>query len=61
MDNRDEFINNNMRLVHACAKRFRNKGIEYDDLIGAGNLGLVKAVDAFDKSRNVQLDRKSVV
>ena len=29
---RDTFIQNNLGLVHACAGRFRGKGIEYDDL-----------------------------
>ncbi len=37
-------------LVHACAKRFKGKGIEYDDLFQAGCLGLVKAAEKFDKS-----------
>ena len=29
---RDEFIENNLGLVHACANRVRGRGIEYDDL-----------------------------
>lgn len=45
--NREELINNNLGLVHSCANRFRNKGIEYDDLYAAGCLGLVKAADGF--------------
>ena len=45
---RDEFIQNNLGLVHACAGRFRGRGIEYDDLYGAGCMGLVKAYDGFD-------------
>lgn len=48
---REELICDNLGLVHACANRFRNKGIEYDDLFSAGCLGLVKAADGFDKSR----------
>ena len=47
MDNREQAIESNMGLVHACAKRFRGRGIEYDDLVQAGCLGLVKAVDHF--------------
>lgn len=47
MMNRDEMIQSNLRLVRACCKRFLNRGIEYDDLYGAGCLGLVKAVDGF--------------
>lgn len=47
---REELICDNLGLVHACANRFRNKGIEYDDLFSAGCLGLVKAADGFDES-----------
>ena len=48
---REELICDNLGLVHACANRFRNKGIEYDDLFSAGCLGLVKAADGFVESR----------
>lgn len=44
----------NMGLVHACCKRFVNKGIEYDELFSAGCLGLTKAINNFDESRNFQ-------
>lgn len=50
---RDEFIRNNLGLVHSCAGRFRGRGIEYDDLYSAGCMGLVKAYDGFDTSRGV--------
>lgn len=50
---RDRFIEENLRLVHAVCKRFTGKGIEYDDLFQAGCLGLVKAADAFDTTRGV--------
>ena len=42
---RDAFIEQNLGLVHACAGRFRGRGIEYDDLYSAGCMGLVKACD----------------
>lgn len=50
---RTEFIENNLGLVHACAGRFRGRGIEYDDLYSAGCMGLVKAYDGFDEARGV--------
>lgn len=50
---RAEFIENNLGLVHACAGRFRGRGIEYDDLFSAGCMGLVKAYDGFDASRGL--------
>ena len=57
---RDEFIENNLGLVHACANRFRGRGIEYDDLYSAGCMGLVKAYDAFDEERGVQFSTYAV-
>ena len=51
--NREEFIQQNLVLVHACAGRFRSRGIEYDDLYAAGCVGLIKAYDGFDWGRGV--------
>ena len=50
----------NLGLVHLCANRFRGKGIEYDDLYGAGCMGLVKAARAFDSSRGVKFSTYAV-
>ncbi len=44
----------NMGLVHACCKRFTGKGVEYEELFAAGSLGLAKAINNFDESRNLQ-------
>ena len=57
---RAEMIENNMGLVHACAHKFKGKGIEYEDLFQAGCIGLVKACDAFDFSRGVKLSTYAV-
>ena len=57
---RNELIEQNLRLVHACAHRFSGKGIEYDDLYSAGCVGLVKAVDRFDHSRGFQFSTYAV-
>ena len=48
---REEFIKENLGLVHSVCHRFAGRGIEYDDLYQAGCIGLIKAVDAFDQSR----------
>ena len=50
---REAFITQNLGLVHACAGRFRGRGMEYDDLYSAGCVGLIKAYDNFDESRGV--------
>ena len=51
---------NNLGLVHLCANKFRNKGIEYDDLYGAGCIGLLKASKAFDSERGVKFSTYAV-
>ncbi len=46
----DRLITENIGLVHACANRFRGRGVEYEDLFQAGCVGLVKAAGGFDDS-----------
>ena len=60
MSERDAFIAANLGLVHSCAKRFRGRGLEYDDLYQAGCVGLIKAYDAFDRTRGVQFSTYAV-
>ena len=50
-ENRDIFIKNNLKLVVNCAKRYRNLGIPFEDLIQTGNYGLLVAFDKFDTNR----------
>ncbi len=50
-ENRDIFIKNNLKLVINCAKRYRNLGLPFEDLIQTGNLGLLIAWDKFDTDR----------
>lgn len=48
---RERLIEDNLGLVHACARKFIDKGTEYDDLFQAGCVGLIKAADGFDEAR----------
>lgn len=57
---RDALICDNLRLVHACAKRFAGKGVEYDDLFQAGCVGLVKAADGFQPERELRFSTYAV-
>ena len=57
---KNELIEQNLRLVHACAHRFTGKGVEYDDLYSAGCVGLVKAVNRFDPSLGFRLSTYAV-
>ena len=50
-ENRDVFIKNNLKLVIDCAKRYQNLGLPLDDLIQAGNEGLLIAFNKFDTNR----------
>lgn len=50
MNDLDNLVQENLRLVHACCHRLNGKGIEYEELYSAGCEGLVKAAKRFDKS-----------
>ena len=51
-ENRDTFIRNNLKLVVSIAKKYRNFGLPFEDLIQAGNYGLMRAFERFDANRN---------
>ena len=51
---KDKLASRHLGLVHALCKRFSGKGIEYDELFSAGCLGLSKAINRFDESRDLQ-------
>ena len=51
-ENRDTFIRNNLKLVVSIAKKYRNLGLPFEDLIQAGNYGLMIAFERFDANRN---------
>ncbi len=57
---RDELINANMGLVHSIAKRFLNRGYDFEDLVQIGAIGLIKAIDRFDSSFDVKLSTYAV-
>lgn len=57
---RNKLVEKNLGLVHACANRFRGRGVEYDDLFQAGCVGLIKAADNFDESRGFSFSTYAV-
>lgn len=48
---RDKLLTSNMRFVIKIASQYLNKGLEYEDLISEGYLGLMNALDHFDVSK----------
>ncbi len=51
---RDRMVRANLRLVVNIAKRFANRGLPLQDLIEEGNLGLLRAVEAFDPDQGAR-------
>lgn len=51
---RDELVRMHMPLVEHLARRYRDRGEAYEDLVQVGMVGLVKAVDRFDTERGVE-------
>ena len=52
---RDTLIVHNLRLVVYIAKKFESTGINIEDLISIGTIGLIKAVNTFSKDKNIKL------
>ncbi len=48
-------IEHNLRLVVYIAKRFENTGVDMEDMISVGTIGLIKAVNSFNSDKNIKL------
>lgn len=48
-------IEHNLRLVVYIARKFDNTGVELDDLISVGTIGLIKAINSFDADKKIKL------
>lgn len=48
-------IESNLRLVVSIAKRYIGKGLDFDDLIQEGNIGLMRAIDKFEYQRGYKI------
>ena len=54
-ETRQKLISHNLRLVVYIAKKFENTGIDIEDLISIGSIGLIKAVNSFKYDKNIKL------
>ena len=52
---RQTLIERNLRLVVYIARRFENTGINIEDLISIGTIGLMKAINTFDAGKSIKL------
>ena len=52
---KQRLIEHNLRLVVFIARRFENTGVNLEDLISIGTIGLIKAVNTYRRDRNIKL------
>src|SRR3712207_1742502 len=56
----DELVQKNLPLVSSISKKFLNRGYEYEDIFQIGSMGLIKAINNFDSSYDVQFSTYAV-
>ncbi len=54
-DARRSLIEHNLRLVVYIARRFENTGVNIEDLISIGTIGLIKSINTYDCKKNIKL------
>ncbi|MGN1051987.1 MAG: RNA polymerase sporulation sigma factor SigE [Candidatus Scatosoma sp.] len=52
---KSELIKHNLRLVVYIARKFDNTGVDGDDLVSIGTIGLIKAINSFRADKNIKL------
>lgn len=56
---RDKIIKSNIRLVRHIAKQYSTEGYDFEDLVSIGIIGLIKAVDTYDVTKNIKFSTYS--
>ena len=51
----DILIEHNLRLVVFLAKKYENTGVDLEDLVSIGTIGLIKGINTFSKEKNIKL------
>ena len=54
-EGKNKLIEHNLRLVVYIAKKFDNTGVMVEDLISIGTIGLIKAINSYNKEKNIKL------
>lgn len=52
---KDVLIEHNLRLVVFLAKKYENTGVDLEDLVSIGTIGLIKGINTFSKGKNIKL------
>ena len=60
LEAKERMIESNLRLVHAVARTYRGTGVESDDLVQEGTVGLVRAVERFDHRHGLKFSTYAV-
>lgn len=54
-DAKDILIEHNLRLVVFLAKKYENTGVDLEDLVSIGTIGLIKGINTFHRGKNIKL------
>ena len=52
---KNKLIEHNLRLVVFLAKKYENTGVDLEDLVSIGTIGLIKGINTFSKEKNIKL------
>ena len=52
---KNKLIEHNLRLVVFLAKKYENTGVDLEDLVSIGTIGLIKGINTFSKDKNIKL------
>lgn len=52
---KDKLIEHNLRLVVFLAKKYENTGVDLEDLVSIGTIGLIKAINTYSMDKNIKL------
>ncbi len=52
---RDILIEHNLRLVVFLSKKYENTGVDLEDLVSIGTIGLIKGINTFSRNKNIKL------
>ena len=52
---KDILIEHNLRLVVFLSKKYENTGVDLEDLVSIGTIGLIKGINTFSRGKNIKL------